>query len=306
MQAVVKTRSAVALAEVARPVLHDAQQVRIRVARVGVCRTDLHVAYGRLPCVPPRILGHELAGVVTELGSAVRGLELGMRVTVAPLLACAQCRDCAQGQECRSPRMLGVDCDGAFAQELVVPARAVFRVPDSMSFERAAYVEPVAASMAVLSSGIRAEQTGAVVGSGRIAELTRRILAAQQFAAPIVQPEQLDNHAHYDWLIDTTGSSVSLQRSMLALRHGGTLVLKSRPAAPLAFDVALAVQRELTLKAVRYAPFADAISLLARRDFQVEELFGEAHSLAAFEHVFARAEQGESNKQFFAPNPELR
>jgi threonine dehydrogenase-like Zn-dependent dehydrogenase len=93
---------------------------------------------------------------------------------------------------------------------------------------------------------------------------------------------------------------------MRSLRHAGVLVLKSRPAEPSMFDVAFAVQRELTLHAVRYAPFEDAIELLDSAAFVVEDLFAETYPLSAFEHVFHQGEASEHSKLFFAPNAESR
>lgn len=302
MQAIVKTQHGTTLAAVARPPLTAG--VRIRVARAGVCRTDLHVARGRLPCRPPRILGHELSGVVSELPADTQVLTVGDRVTVAPLLACQSCPECRAQRECRTPRMLGVDVDGAFAQELIVPLRAVHRVPATMSFERAAYVEPVAASLAVLHTELHPDHKGAILGSGRIAELTRRILVHRGFDVAASSASELADQP-YDFIVDSVGSSESLAAAMHALRFGGTLILKSRPALPALLDVGLAVQRALTLRAVRYAPFEEAVALLDDARFHVEDLFGPSAALASFERVFADAEQEESSKLFFAPNPEL-
>lgn len=298
-QAIMKTHAGVELAEVAWSHLLGDGDVLVEPMRVGLCRTDLHVAAGRIPCAPPRVLGHEAAGIVHAVGDRVSRLKIGDRVTVHPLLACAACAECLSNRPCPTPNMLGVDRDGGFAQALVVPESAVFGVPERMSWTRAAYVEPVAATLAVLNSPISPTGRGLVLGSGRIAELTLRVLAAYGF-----RDVDRNAQASYDWVIDTLGSSASLQAAMGALRQGGILVLKSRPALPAQLDIALAVQRELTLHAVRYAPFEEAIKLLDDPNFMVEDLFGPTYPLSAFAEVFAQAETSESAKVFFAPNGE--
>ena len=307
IEAIVRTATGAQRLRVPRPALRGEHDVRVLPVRAGLCRTDLHVALGRIACEPPRILGHELSGVVAEVGTRVRRVGVGDRVAVDPLLPCGVCAECAQARACEQPRMLGVAVDGGFAQELLVDERAVYAVPTSLSFERAAYVEPVAATLAVLSSPLQRAERGLIVGTGRIAELTRRVLAARGFERVDVVDAEAARGATSSvaWAIDTLGSSDSMAAALHALRQRGLLVLKSRPAQPAALDVAFAVQRELTLQAVRYAPFDDAIALLCAPGFAVEDLFGATYPLAEFERVFSAAERSESAKVFFAPNPEL-
>jgi threonine dehydrogenase-like Zn-dependent dehydrogenase len=306
MFALVKMHSGVQCLEIARPNIGTDLDVMLKPVRVGLCRTDLNVAWGRTHCEPPRVLGHEVAGVISAIGARVTRIRVGDRVAVNPLLPCGVCSECARARQCPTPRMLGVDLDGGFAQALVVPEQAAHRVPDSMSFERAAYVEPVAATLAVLDSPIARDARGLVLGTGRIAELTKRILFVRGFRSVLTHPVAPAPEARsFDWVIDTVGSSASLETAMRSLRQGGMLVLKSRPATPIALDVSFAVQRELSFYAVRYAPFSDAIELLSAAAFIVEDLFGQTHPLSAFEQVFSQAGASETSKVFFAPNAEF-
>ncbi|HET9958456.1 MAG TPA: alcohol dehydrogenase catalytic domain-containing protein [Polyangiaceae bacterium] len=301
MAALVRTERGVELLRMERPAPLPANHVRVRIERAGLCRTDLNVASGRLRCEWPRVLGHEVAGIVSELGARAARVRLGQRVTVNPLLPCLRCAECARGEVCEAPRMLGVDQDGGFSEELVLPESAVFPVPDSMSFERAAYVEPVAAAMAVLDCPLDREGAGLIVGSGRIAELTRRVLLAQGFPSPhVVASEGAGPQRGFAWAIDTVGTTESLALASRALRQRGLLVLKSRPAELAGLDIRFAVERELVLRAVRYAPFEHAIELLASPRFEVEDLFGGTYPLAEFERVFAEAARSEGSKLFFA------
>lgn len=132
--------------EVAKPSDLDANEVLIKVEACGICGSDI----GRVMVTGtynfPTIPGHEFAGTVERLGSAVNHLEIGDKVAVAPLMPCGTCDDCARGNYslCEDYNFLGSRTDGAFAQFLRTPAQNVLRVPDNVSLEVAATIEPAA------------------------------------------------------------------------------------------------------------------------------------------------------------------
>lgn len=114
-----------------------AQDARICVTACGVNRLDLWAEEGGLP-VPialPRVLGGEIAGKVVEVGSEVTEWRTGDRVAIQSNLFCGTCEYCLRGDEsiCLKGRLLGVDLDGGFAEEVVVPARALVQIPDRVS-----------------------------------------------------------------------------------------------------------------------------------------------------------------------------
>lgn len=250
--------------------------MRVRVVLSGVCRTDVAIARGQLACVEPRVLGHETAGLVEAIGPAVRGLRVGDRVACLPRVDGAR---------------LGVERDGGFAEALVVPERGLVRIPPELDWRRAAFVEPVAACLAVgrapLSGKVR------VVGAGRIAELTRRVVRA------LGHDEAAGADGVADVVVETGGTDASLAEALSHVRDGGTVVLKSRPAAPLRLDVADAVTRELRLVGVGWASFEDAFDLLAR-GLPVADLLGEVLPLEAFDALLGA---DEATKRFLAPEP---
>jgi threonine dehydrogenase-like Zn-dependent dehydrogenase len=176
----------------------------LRVLLAGICRTDVQAADGLFPIAESRILGHEMAGEVAE---ADPGSELhrGDRVTVAPLLPCGTCVGCAKAL--RGADDVGVDVDGAFAEEVVIPSGYVHRVPRGLSLRRAAYVEPVAAALAVVRAPIRTQQRGLVLGTGRIADLTARVLSHLGFT--LGQPESGDRASSFDYVVETSGTDAS-------------------------------------------------------------------------------------------------
>ncbi|MBI3270378.1 MAG: alcohol dehydrogenase catalytic domain-containing protein [Planctomycetes bacterium] len=308
MRALVKDGASLGVRRLPRPAVANPDDVVVRVAIAGVCRTDLHVADGRLPGRDPIILGHEFSGVVAEVGGAVRGLAPGARVTAMPALPCGACAPCRSTQPqpppCARPAFLGVDLPGAFAEFVRVPAHAVHRLPDTVSFEAGAFVEPIAACLAVLRSGIRPEQRGFLYGDNRIGRLIQRILHAHGFAeVPILEPAATDaaplDADAYDFVIETVFTSESLAAMVRALRPGGRLVIKSRQPLPVAFSAAEVVRKELTLQAVNYAPFPAAIGLLAEARIRLDDLLGPSRPLEDFEQVFAACRQSERAKSFF-------
>ncbi len=122
----------------------------IRVKACGLCHTDLNYLKGGL--VPPKgfpiILGHEVTGIVEELGPEAEGLESGDRVIVAPHVACGDCGFCRRGREnlCDSLSSIGGHRDGGLAEYLTMPARNVFRLPDGMPMEESSIIADAVAT----------------------------------------------------------------------------------------------------------------------------------------------------------------
>jgi L-iditol 2-dehydrogenase len=306
MAAVVRGAAGVALRQVAAPGVVAPDDVVVEVRRAGICRTDLHVADGLLACAPPRVLGHELAGVVRACGVGVRRVAPGDRVTAIPFAPCGACGPCAANappHRCLAPAMLGWHRDGAFAEAVRVPERCVLPVPDGLDDARAAFVEPVAAALAVTRARLLPGQRGVVLGAGRILALCLRVLASEGIAAAPLDPDAdgSPGAASLDFVVETAATEASLRLALTLLRPGGTLVLKSRPAGPVPLDVALAVRREVTVRAVAYGAFEDAIARLASGRLEVADLLGATYPLARYAEAFAEARRGEATKVFLAP-----
>jgi len=143
-----KPHSELKVEEIERPpVRHN--EVSVRIKSAGVCGTDLHIQDGEFLEVPgvvgfhmelPRVLGHEISGVVEEVGSSVTGLKKGDRVVVDPILTCGVCYYCIIGERtmCENRGAYGESRDGGFAQYGSFLASNVHRIPDSVGFDEAA------------------------------------------------------------------------------------------------------------------------------------------------------------------------
>jgi L-iditol 2-dehydrogenase len=301
MLAVVKQDAAAAVANVPEPTLASDAEVLLAIELAGICRTDLYAARGRIAVAAPVILGHEGVASVRATGRAVTGLRVGDRVAIDPWVACGHCAVCNAATPVRCPhaQLLGVDRNGVFAEYAVIAARQLHLVPTTLSSRRAAYVEPVAAALAVLDVGLGRAQRGLVLGRGRIAELVHRVLVASGYAE--LERAEVPTRDDYDFVVETSADAATLRTALLAVRPRGTVVLKSRPATPTPLDVGLAVRKDVTLRAASYGAFPAAIDLLASPRFAVDDLLGETFSLAQFELALSREEGSETQKTFLSP-----
>jgi L-iditol 2-dehydrogenase len=274
MRAVVRDADGVRLRRVAAPRLGGERDAIVEIAYGGVCRTDLEVADGRLGA-PPVILGHEVAGRVAALGAAVRDLAVGDPVVVVPW-------DDAGA-------WLGVDRDGGFAERLRVDAARLRRLPPAVPLALGAYVEPVAAALGVLRAVAPGDRV-LVGGDNRIAALTRRVLEAHRQVAVVREPD-----GPVDVAIESAGAD-GLGALIAALRPGGTLVVKSRRAAPATIDLGGLVARELTVRALGHGSFAQAIDWLASGRLAVDDLLAPARPLEEIAEVLREARRSEAQK----------
>jgi len=157
--------------EVSLPI-PGAGEVLLKVARVGVCGSDLAIIHGKHPYArPPLVLGHEVSGVVSAQGADGAGPAPGTRVTVIPHLVCGACRAC-QAQRynlCNALKCIGAQADGAHAEYLLMPAEMVLPIPHSMSLADAAMVEPAAVAYhGIQRTSITADDRVLIIGAGPI------------------------------------------------------------------------------------------------------------------------------------------
>ncbi len=156
-------------------------EVLVRVEACGICGSDVHGydgSSGRR--IPPIVMGHEAAGTVAAIGSDVRGVSVGDRVTFDSTVFCGKCEYCERGEInlCDNRQVLGVSCGdyrraGAFAEFVAVPRHIVYPLPETFAFEEAAMLEAVSVALhAVHVSEPAGGETALVIGAGMIGLLT--------------------------------------------------------------------------------------------------------------------------------------
>mgnify|MGYP000327150207 CR=1 FL=1 len=157
-------------------------QVLIRVKACGVCGSDVHVWRGEHPFTSyPVIQGHEFSGIVESVGEGVEGINTGTKVTVEPSIVCGRCYPCRHGRYniCDNLKVMGFQTDGCHREFFAVPAEKVVPVPEEMSFEAAAMVEPTAVAVhAVKKADLPQGAKVVVLGAGPIGILTMQATKA--------------------------------------------------------------------------------------------------------------------------------
>ena len=158
-------------------------QVKIAVRAAGICGTDLHIYHDEFATRPPVVMGHEVAGVVAEVGAGVEGVRSGDRVTSETyFFTCGECRFCRAGLPnlCPHRRSIGSAENGAFADWLLVPARNVRPLPDGVDFLGGALTEPLACVVhgALELPKVTAGDLAIVSGPGAIGLLTTQVVKA--------------------------------------------------------------------------------------------------------------------------------
>lgn len=264
----VQVGSPLEMQDVPVPKIGD-KDVLVRVKAAGICHSDVHYRAGTSPVRPlPMTLGHEVSGVVEEVGSAVRDLAPGDRVCLHYNITCGDCTWCASGNEqfCPTGLMIGHYTDGGFAQFIAVPSRNALRLPPEISFEQGATLMCASATAfhALRKSGLRAGETAAIIGVGGLGmsavQLARAFGALTVFAVDIRQ-ETLDLASRYgavpvnactanpveairkltrgrgaDVAIELIGSSRTMHQAVQCLAPLGRAVLVGITSEPLTLD----------------------------------------------------------------------
>lgn len=154
------------------PKIQNPDEVLVEIRAVGICGTDLHVFQGERKDVKlPRVMGHELSGIVREIGSAVHSIKVGDRVVLDPVFACRKCKTCLTGHEnvCSDVKCFGVQMDGGFQDYIVVDENHLYSFSDSVTFEQAALAEPFSIAANILNRTSMTQNDRVVIlGSGTI------------------------------------------------------------------------------------------------------------------------------------------
>jgi 2-desacetyl-2-hydroxyethyl bacteriochlorophyllide A dehydrogenase len=295
----------VALAERRTPEPGDGE-VRIAVHVVGLCGTDMEFHSGRRSNGYPFVLGHECAGTIEALGSGVDGWSVGDRVTVRPNFGCGNCPRCREGRDniCPNSRGLGVTIDGCLAEAIIAPARYVVPLPQGMSYEAGALIEPLAvADRAVRRAEVRSGSRVLILGAGTIGLFAVRCaaLAGAEITVCDLIPERLDvarrlgatsaatsdmdidaqGMAAFDVVIETAGVSETVPAALRRVRPGGRVVLTGIPMDPSPIETRWIVWRELEI----HGSFIYDASDFARAAARIQD--GSVRALDLVTHRFS-------------------
>ncbi|MDN4524178.1 zinc-binding alcohol dehydrogenase family protein [Fictibacillus fluitans] len=278
--------------EVEKPVPKEGEAL-LRIRRVGICGTDLHAFSGNQPYFTyPRILGHELSGVIESVGANPFGYEVGDQVSIIPYLECGKCVACRNGKTncCTDMKVLGVHADGGMREWMAVPVDHLIKT-DGLSLDEAAMIEPLSiGAHAVRRSRLRKGENVLVIGAGPIglgvmafakAEGARviamdldaeRLNFCQKWAnvdaivnaadQPVEKLLELTDGELPTVVLDATGNARSMMSAFDYAAHGGTLVYVGLVKSDLTFSDPDFHKKELTLMGSRNATREDFENVL--------------------------------------------
>ena len=259
--------------------------VLIEIAKTAICGTDMHIykwdAWAQKTIPVPMAVGHEYCGKVVEMGSEVRGLEIGDRVSGEGHITCGYCRNCRAGSRhlCRNTVGVGVNRPGAFAQYLSIPAINTFKLPDSITDDVASILDPfgnathtalafdmVGEDVLITGAGpigIMAVSIARFVGARHVVitdvndyrlDLARKMGASR---AINVTRENLDDTMKelgmkegFDVGLEMSGNATAFREMLRTMRHGGSIAILGIPPEETAIDWNQVIFKGLTLKGI--------------------------------------------------------
>jgi len=337
---------AVELREVPAPAAIADDEVLLRTGAIGVCGSEVHQYHNTQswPVNVPVILGHEFCGVVAQVGRAVQGLREGDRVaseTAARI--CGQCAYCRSGDYNLCPKRLGFGygVDGAMADWVKVPARCLHRLPDSVSFEKAALTEPccVAYNATCIQTRIRPGDSVLIVGPGPIGllclalarlsgaswlgvsglkqdeqrlSIARSLGADRTFTGGRDQVQEvvrsLGDGLGVDVVIDASGHSAALELALAAVRPAGQITKVGWGPQPLGFSLDPLVQKAVRLQGSfshNFAIWEQVIGLLASGQLDPSPLIDRVEPLSGWRTCLDEMASARIVKGVLKPNSEL-
>lgn len=270
--------------DVVKPVAND-NEVLVEVKAVGICGSDVHGMDGSTGRrIPPIIMGHEASGIIVETGKNVTGWNIGDRVTFDSTIYMLDDWYTRKGHYNLSDNrmVLGVSCsdfkrDGAFAQYITIPDHILYRIPDNVTFEQAAMVEPAAVALhAINLSGVKINDTAVVFGSGMIGlfiiqllkqagcnviavdMLQEKLDMAKNAGASVILNAQTDDipgevrkltqNRGADFAFEAVGITPTIKSAIASLRKGATLILVGNISAFIELPLQKVVTQEITVK----------------------------------------------------------
>jgi len=287
-------------------------ELLIRIKACGICGSDVHGYDGSTGRrLPPIVMGHEAAGIVEAVGSAVTGFQIGDRVTFDSTVYCGKCFFCARGQFnlCDQREVIGVSTPafrrmGAFAEYVAVPARIAYALPENFPFAHAALIEAVSVAVhAAALSPIESDDTVVIVGAGMIGLLTlqavrqtsagrvfvldiddtRLSLAASLGATETLNARSIDiiqtlqkltTGRGADVALECVGTTDAIKLAVESVRKGGAVTLVGNVSPTIELGLQSVVSRQIRLQGscASNGEYPECIDLMASGKIRVDSL----------------------------------
>ena len=305
-------------------------QILLKVLRIGVCGSDIHVYHGKHPFTKyPVTQGHEVSGEITELGKNVTGFKVGQKVTIEPQVYCGHCYPCRHGKYnlCEELKVMGFQTTGTASEYFAVDASKVTPIPEEMSYEEGAMIEPLAVAVhAVKQMGDVKGMNITVIGAGPIGNLVAqtargmgaakvmitdvsdlRLAKAKECGIDVCVNTKEKNFGDAlveafgpdkaDVIYDCAGNNITMGQAIKYARKGSVIVLVAVFADMATVDLAVANDHELDIKSTmmyRHDDYVDAIDLVNAGKVHLRPLISKTFAfkdyLEAYKYIDANRE----------------
>lgn len=296
LQQVMTAPGEIEFREVAIPEIKD-NQVKIKIRKIGICGSDIHVYHGKHPFTTyPVTQGHEVSGEIVELGKEVKGLAPGQKVTIQPQVVCGKCHPCRHGKYnlCEELKVMGFQTTGVASQYFVTESSKVTPLPEEMSDDEGAMIEPLAVAVhAVNRAGDVKGLKIAVLGAGPIGNLVAQAakgMGAESVLITDISDIRLEKAKECgvaytantkredfgeamlrcfgpdkaDVIYDCAGNDITMGQAIKYARKGSTIILVAVYEGMAAVDLAVLNDHELDLNTTmmyRDEDYREAIKL---------------------------------------------
>lgn len=307
LQQVMTAPGVIEFRETPRPIAAEGQ-VLVRIMRIGICGSDIHVYHGKHPFTRyPVTQGHEVSGRIEAVGSGVEGLSVGQKVTIEPQVCCGHCYPCTHGKYnlCEELKVMGFQTTGTASEYFTVDATKVTPLPETMSYDEGAMIEPLAvtvhaakrfpelkgARVAILGCGpigILLMQSCKALGAASVLvtdvsdyrlSVARSVGADYAVNTRETDMEQALRDAFgsdkADVIYDCAGSDITMGQAIRCARKGSTIVLVAVFSKLASVDLAVLNDHELELNTsmmYRHEDYVDAIRLVSEGKVQLRPL----------------------------------
>ena len=307
LQQVMTAPGVIEFRETPRPIAAEGQ-VLVRIMRIGICGSDIHVYHGKHPFTRyPVTQGHEVSGRIEAVGSGVEGLSVGQKVTIEPQVCCGHCYPCTHGKYnlCEELKVMGFQTTGTASEYFTMDAAKVTPLPETMSYDEGAMIEPLAvtvhaakrfpelkgARVAILGCGpigILLMQSCKALGAASVLVTDvsdYRLSVARSVGADYaVNTGETDMEKALrdafgsdkaDVIYDCAGSDITMGQAIRCARKGSTIVLVAVFSKLASVDLAVLNDHELELNTsmmYRHEDYVDAIRLVSEGKVQLRPL----------------------------------
>lgn len=307
--------------EVPMPEIND-NQVLVKVMKIGVCGSDIHVYHGKHPFTSyPVTQGHEVSGEIVSLGKDVTGFTIGQKVTIEPQVYCGKCYPCRHGKYnlCEELKVMGFQTTGTASEYFSVDASKVTPIPQDMSFEEGAMIEPLAVAVhGVKQVGDVTGMNIVVIGAGPIGNLVAQVakgMGASKVMITDVSDLRLQkakecgidacvNTKNKDFgeamieafgpdkadvIYDCAGNNITMGQAIKYARKGSIIVLVAVFAGMAQVDLAVANDHELDIKSTmmyRHDDYLDAIQLVNDKKVLLKPLISKTFAFKDYKKAY--------------------